>query len=142
MTEILKKDSIQKSTPNKKFQTTVLLSTETLKKIESIKLIDENNSRNQIIEKAVDFYFGYITSELNQNYLLSVIGQKIEGVLNKNTDRTARLQFKEAVEINMLTRILASTLDIDKATYDKMRKVAVEDVKATKGIINIYEAQK
>lgn len=127
-----------------KTQICLQLPTECIKKIDSIKELNDssNISRNQIIEKAVDFYFGYITSEINQNYLLSVIGQKIEGVLNKNTDRTARLQFKEAVEINMLTRILASTLDIDKATYDKMRKVAVEDVKATKGIINIYEAQK
>ncbi len=112
----------------------------TLDKLESLQAI-KKLSRNQVIEEAVDFYYGYITSEISQNYLCSVIGQKTEGLINNSTDRIARLQFKEAVEINLLTRLIASSFDIDKNTYDKMRKTAVDDVKATKGIINIYDAQ-
>lgn len=145
MNEVLKKNSITKSTPpNKKYQLTVSLPTMTLNKIKSLQAIDAQNklSRNQIIEAAIDFYFGYMTSELNQDYLCSVIGQKIEGMINSATERTERLEFKEAVEINLLTRLIASHFDISKSEYDKMRKTAVDDVKATKGIINIYDAQK
>lgn len=127
-----------------KIQISVQLPDSVLNKLESLQTIEKQSSlsRNQIIEEAVDFYYGYKTSELNQDYLCSVIGQKIEGMLNSITDRTARLQFKEAVEINLLTRLVASRFDIDKMTYEKMRKTAVDDVKSTKGIINIYDAQR
>ncbi len=127
-----------------KIQIVVQLPDDILKKIEALKSLEssDNISRNQIIEDAVNFYFGYMTSELNQDYLCSIIGQKIEGMINKSSDRISRLQFKEAVEMNLLTRLIASQFEIDKTTYDKMRKTAVEDVKATKGIINIYDAQR
>lgn len=126
-----------------KTQISVLLPDSTLKKLESLQSLENASlSRNQIIEQAIDFYYGYKTSELNQDYLCSVIGQKIEGMLNNVTDRTARLLFKETVELNLLTRLTASQFDIDKMTYEKMRKTAVDDVKSTKGIINIYDAQR
>lgn len=126
-----------------KTQISVLLPDSTLKKLESLQSLENASlSRNQIIEQAIDFYYGYKTSELNQDYLCSVIGQKIQGMLNNVTDRTARLIFKEAVEMNLLTRLIASQFDIDKMTYEKMRKTAVDDVKSTKGIINIYDAQR
>lgn len=133
----------RKETAMSKTQISVLLPESTLKKLESLQSLENASlSRNQIIEQAIDFYYGYKTSELNQDYLCSVIGQKIEGMLNNITDRTARLQFKEAVEMNLLTRLIASQFDIDKMTYEKMRKTAVDDVKSTKGIINIYDAQR
>ncbi len=127
----------------KKIQISVLLPDSAIDKLESLQKLEKTSlSRNQLIEQAIDFYYGYKTSELNQGYLCSVVGQKIEGALSRVTDRTARLQFKEAVEINLLTRLIASQFDIDKMTYEKMRKTAVDDVKSTKGIINIYEAQR
>lgn len=127
-----------------KIQISAQLPDSTLNKLEALQALEANNklSRNQIIEQAIDFYFGYQTSELNQDYLCSIIGQKINGMINSATDRIARLQFKESVEMNLLTRLIASNFEIDKMTYDKMRKTAVDDVKATKGIINIYDAQK
>ena len=85
--------------------------------------------------------FGYKTSEITQDYLCSIVGQKIEGMINNASNRTSKLQFKEAVEINVLTRIVASMMELDKDSYDKMRRKAVEDVKASKGIISAYEAQ-
>lgn len=133
----------RKETAMSKTQISVLLPDSTLKKLESLQSLENASlSRNQIIEQAIDFYYGYKTSELNQDYLCSIIGQKIEGMLNNVTDRTARLIFKEAVEMNLLTRLIASQFDIDKMTYEKMRKTAVDDVKSTKGIINIYDAQR
>ena len=121
MNEVLKKGSITKSTPStKKFQVTVSLPTLTLNKIKGLQTIDKQTplSRNQVIEAAVDFYFGYMTSELNQGYLCSIVGQKMEGMINSLSDRTARLQFKEAVELNLLTRLIASHFDISKSEYE------------------------
>ena len=121
-----------------KQQISVQLPLSTINKIESLKKLDDGN---KIIESAVDFYFGYKTSEITQDYLCSIVGQKIEGMINNASNRTSKLQFKEAVEINVLTRIVASMMELDKDSYDKMRRKAVEDVKASKGIISAYEAQ-
>ena len=125
-----------------KQQISVQLPLSTINKIESLKKLDDGKtSRNKIIESAVDFYFGYKTSEITQDYLCSIVGQKIEGMINQASNRTSKLQVKEAVEINVLTRIVASMMELDKDSYDKMRRKAVEDVKASKGIISAYEAQ-
>lgn len=125
---------------NKK-QTSVSFSKETRDKLDSLQAIDKSASRNKIIEDAIRFYYGYITCEINQDYLCSVYGKKVEGIMGNNTDRLSRLLFKEAVEINLLTKLVASHFDIDKNTYDKMRLSAVNDTKSTKGIISIYDAQ-
>mgnify|MGYP001032974628 CR=1 FL=1 len=120
-----------------KQQISVQLPLSTINKIESLKKLDDGKtSRNKIIESAVDK-----TSEITQDYLCSIVGQKIEGMINNASNRTSKLQFKEAVEINVLTRIVASMMELDKDSYDKMRRKAVEDVKASKGIISAYEAQ-
>lgn len=127
---------------DKKEQIAVQLPKATLDKIAGLQKLDKSiSSRNICIEKAVDFYFSYITTEISQDYLLSIVGQKVEGLINKSTNRIAKLDFKEAVELNVLTRILASQFDIDKMSYDKLRKKAVDDVKATQGIINVYDAK-
>lgn len=127
---------------NKKQQISVLLPQETINKLAAMQKIDESiSSRNIAIEKAVDFYYAYLNSEISQAFLCSVYGQKVEGVINNNTNRISRLLFKNAVETNILTRILATTFEIEKDTYERFRLKALEDVKATKGIISVYDAQ-
>lgn len=60
-----------------KQQISVQLPLSTINKIESLKKLDDGKtSRNKIIESAVDFYFGYKTSEITQDYLCSIVGQK------------------------------------------------------------------
>ncbi|MCH5300766.1 MAG: hypothetical protein J1E56_05540 [Ruminococcus sp.] len=124
-----------------KRQTSVSFSKETLDKLDSLQALNKSASRNKIIENAINFYFAYKTGEINQDYICSVYGKKVEGIIGNNTDRLSRLLFKETVEINLLTRLVASHFEIDKNTYDKMRLTAVNDSKSTKGIISIYDAQ-
>lgn len=124
----------------KKSKKAFLLPEKSIKKIESIYDLKGNLSRNQIVEQAIDFYHSYLTAELSQDYLCSTVGQKVEGSVNQSADRIGRLLFKMAVETNILARVQASTQGIDRTTYDKLRKAAVEDAKATKGIISLYDA--
>lgn len=124
----------------KKTKKAFLLPEKSIKKIESIYVLKGNVSRNQIVEQAIDFYHSYLTAELSQDYLCSTIGQKVEGSINQSADRIGRLLFKMAVETNIMARVQASTQGIDRTTYDKLRKAAVDDAKATKGIISLYDA--
>lgn len=123
----------------KKVQKTILVPQKTLNKISALQQTGTSASRNEIIEEAVDFLYGYKTSELSQDFLCSVYGQKVEGIIGQNADRMGRLLYKLAVELNVLTRLIASQSPLSKDDYKKFRILAVEDAKSSKGIVNLYD---
>lgn len=124
---------------SKKFKGTVYLKKNCYTKIEGLIKLTESTSRNDVIEKAVDFYFGYITSQLSQEYLCSVFGQKMEGLVGTLGTRISRGNFRYAVELEMLMRMLASVLRISGDDYGKLRKKAIDEVKRTNGNIDILK---
>lgn len=119
----------------------IRLSPDSLSKLEALQKTEKAPSRNAVIEAAVDFYYSYKNSEISQDFLCSIYGQKVEGVVGNSTKRINSNLFKLAVEMNIVSRLLASQLDISKDQYDSLRRRAVEDAKGTKGIISAYEAQ-
>lgn len=121
-----------------KTQKSYLLSDKAISDIEAIHVL-EKKSRNQVIEQAVSFYLSYLTTESSQDYLCSILGSKVEGIINLSNQEMGRLLFKLAVEMNVLTRALGSQLSIDRESYNRLRKAAVDDAKATKGIISLYQ---
>lgn len=124
-----------------KFQITAYLQKEKIIKVDSlISLIPDAKSRSDVLEKAIDFFFAYTTSQMNQDYLCSVFGAKMEGLVSNLATRISKGNFRTAVEMNMHTRMLASKLQFNKAKYDKLRVDAIQDVKRTNGTIDIYEA--
>ena len=104
---------------NEKLRTSIYLKEDTYLKIDSlIKLKGRNQSRNDVIENAVDFYFGYITSQLNQDYLCGVFGSKMEGLVSNLATRISKGNFRTAVEMDMHTRMMASVIQLNKDEYD------------------------
>lgn len=143
MSEIMNSEKLKDHTilPNKKMKTTMYVQKETYSKIDSlIQLSGGNQSRNDIIEKAVDFYFAYVTGQMSQDYLCGVFGGKMEGLIGTLATRFSKSSFRNAVEMDMLTRMVASVLQISKSDYDKLRVKAIRDVKQTNGSIDILEA--
>lgn len=123
-----------------KLRTSIYLTKDTYLKIDSlIKLSDATPSRNDVIEKAVDFYFGYITSQLSQDYLCSVFGQKMEGLVGSLGTRVSRGNFRYAVELNVLSKMIASILQVTGDQYSKLRKKSIDEVKRTNGTVDIMK---
>lgn len=126
---------------SEKLRSSVYLKKETFVKADSlIQLTGGNQSRNDVIEKAMDFYFAYVTGQMNQDYLCGVFGGKMEGLIGTLATRFSKSSFRNAVELDMLTRMVASVLQIPKSDYDKLRVKAIRDVKQTNGSIDIMEA--
>lgn len=126
---------------SEKLRTSIYLKKETYLKIDSmIKLSGTNLSRNDVIEKAIDFYFAYTTSQISQDYLCGVFGAKMEGLVGNLATRISKSNFRNAVESDMLTRMLATVFEIDRNKYEKLRAKAIQDVKRTNGSIDILEA--
>ena len=114
----------------------------TIKRIDD-KYIDDNcATRSEFVERAVNFYCGYLDAKSADAYLPSVLASTLEGHLNLFADRAGRLLFKTAVELDMVMNIIAADTDIDYQTLDKLRGKSVRDVKATNGQIGFKEALK
>jgi len=134
---ILKDSSTDTS---KKYKGTIYLKKDCYIKIESLISLTESTSRNDVIEKAVAFYFGFISSQLSQEFLCSTLGSKMEGLLGTLGTRIARGNFRSAVETDMLTRMLASVVHVSGPEYNKLRRRSIDEVKRTNGAIDILQA--
>lgn len=114
----------------------------TIKRIDD-KYIDDNcATRSEFVERAVNFYCGYLDAKSADAYLPCVLASTLEGHLNLFADRAGRMLFKTAVELDMVMNIIAADTDIDYQTLDKLRGKSVRDVKATNGQIGFKEALK
>ncbi len=123
-----------------KLQVTLYLQKGSINKADTLIKLTGAKSRNDAIDRAINFYFGYISSELSQDFLCSVYGQQTEAMIKNMANRLARLDFKAAVELDMLVRLLCADLSLSKDDFNKMHSRAVEDVKRLNGSIDIYNA--
>ncbi len=125
---------------NEKLKLSLYIEKEVIIKADTLIELTNSTSRNDVIEKAVDFYFGYITSQLSQDYLCSVFGQKMEGLVGGLGTRLSRGNFRYAVELDMLTKMVASVLQVTGDQYSKLRKKSIDEVKRTNGTIDIMKS--
>ena len=120
----------------------VWMSPSTLTKIDSLLITDATvSSRGELIEKAVEHYKSHRDFKEDTDYLAPIIKAIIENTMNVYHDRLNRNLFKQSTELSILTRCIAKVFEIDKENYDKIRLMAVEDVKRTKGTLSILDAQ-
>jgi hypothetical protein len=125
---------------NEKLKLSVYVKKQSIIEADALKSLTGSASRNDVIEKAIDFFFGYTTSQISQDYLCSVLGSKMEGLVGTLGTRMSKSNFRSAVEMDMLTRMLATVVQLSKTDYDKLRIKSIHDVKATNGSIDILEA--
>lgn len=121
---------------------TIHISEETSRILSSIiTLTNRNPKREQsaAIEEAIKFYFAYLSGQLSMDYVCGVYGKQMDAIVNSAASRLSSLLFKQAVEINLLTRIAALDYDVSKDEYDKMRSKAVEAVKRSNGRIALLD---
>ena len=113
---------------------------ETMEKVRKTYEEDNCRSQSEFIEKAIRFYWGYLTAEGNTNYLSPIILSTVQATMNGMENRLASLLFKLAVEMAMTMHILAAQGDVDKDTLDRLRGYCVEEVKRLRGRISFDKA--
>ena len=94
------------------------------------------------MEKAVEFYLGYLNAQKAENYLPYMLGETLDAKLGVLGDRIGRLLFKLTVEESMLMHIIASDTDVDAPTLDRLRGRCVQDAKRTNGEISFKDILK
>ena len=124
---------------NKKIKFPLWLMPETKATVERLYRQDGCSSQSEFMEKAIQFYCGYLQSEYAGDFLPKILGETLEAILSMFGDRIGRLLFKQTVEHNVMNHILASDTDIDAATYQKMRGMSYQEVVQTHGQISFSE---
>ncbi len=106
---------------------------ETAKRLEQHFRDDGSTTRTEFVEKAVNFYIGYLQSERDAAYLPQVISTTMEGRLGMLEDRLSALSFKQSVELDMVIRLLAAYFSMSKENLRRLRGESVSSVRATNG---------
>lgn len=118
------------------------LSPEVKSTIETTYQQDNCASQGEFVERAVQFYAGYIGTQAASHYLPRVIADTLDGKLDMLGSRIGRLLFKLTVEESMLMHIIACDTDIDLPTLERLRGRCVQDAKRTNGEITFADTLK
>lgn len=128
--------------PKGKDKFTLWIRPEILEKMEQLYKEQGFKTRSEFIEKAVDFYCGYLLAEDYKEYLPESILSTLQGTLDAFETRMARSLFKLAVEVSLLMHIVAGTNDVDEDTLESLRGKCVQDCKKINGSISFEDAVK
>lgn len=118
----------------------VWLLPETSEMVNCLYKIDGCKSRSDFIDKAIRFYFAYLTSDTNKDYLSKSVSDSLKNYANTFENRMSKLLFKNSVEIAVLMNIVAATHNIDKEQIRRLRGECVEEIRKTKGTFDIEDA--
>jgi len=125
-----------------KDRTAVWLYPETIEQMDSMLEADNAKSRSEFIEKALQFYMGYLASENTTGYLSKVLVSAIQGTLRETENRNLSNLFRLSVEMSMMMNILAAGLEISDDDLRKLRGRCINEVKKTRGKISMEDAIK
>ena len=121
---------------------TVWLTDEAWDKVKDHYRTDNCSTQNEYIEKAIQFYSGYLDAEQADSYLPRVLAEVLEGKLGALGGRIGKLLFKLSTEEAIMAQIAAYGFNVDLDTLKKMRVRCIKDVKETNGEVNFEDAYK
>ena len=113
---------------------------ETLDKVGRIYREDNCRSKSEFIEKAIEFYYGYLTSQDKRDYLPSVVTSTLKSIVAESDNRQGRLLFKLAVEVAIIQNIIAAAQEIDPLSLERLRGECVREVKRLNGSFSFEDA--
>lgn len=101
---------------------------------------DNCASQSEFIEKAVQFYAGYLSAEDNKNYLSNAVTSTLKGIVAESDNKQNRMLFKLAVEMAVMMNLIAAEKEIDKAALERLRGECVKEVKRLNGTFSFEDA--
>ena len=119
---------------------TVWLTDEAWNKVKDHYRTDNCSTQNEYIEKAIQFYSGYLDAAGADEYLPRVLSDVLEGKLGALGSRIGRLLFKLTVELDLNANILAALGEYNPDALERLRGQCVQNAKQTNGEISFEDA--
>ena len=111
---------------------------ETAERLEHWHKADHCRSKNEFVEKAVNFYADSLAAE-NSATLPLAIQTAIDGRLKLLEDRMAAILYKQAVEIDMALSILLQSVNVDESVLRQERAKSIATIKRTHGRLRMEQ---
>ena len=99
-------------------------------------------NRTELIEDALRFYLGFLTSRKAEDYLLQSLSSVMTSTVRDSENRIARMDFKLAVELSKLAHVIAYTHEVDGEALRKLHLKCLEEVKRINGAVDFESAYK
>lgn len=122
-----------------KQKSTLWLTPSVKDKIEERYREDNCRSQSEFIEKAVEFYIGFLNTQNAGAFLPQALTAILTGQLEYFANRIGSILFKQGVDINVLSQIIAYDTDIDAGACERLRGKAIRDMKRTNGRISFKD---
>ncbi len=100
---------------------------------------DGCKSITAFIEKAIDFYLGYLDTNKAGAFLPKETLAAIDGRLGMFEDRMSKLLYKLTVEMDMCMSAALNCIEIDSGYLRKLRSDSVKNVKSTNGLLTFEQ---
>ena len=101
---------------------------------------DNCGSRSEFIEKAIQFYAGYLYAQQSRDYLPIIITSTLKGIAAESTSQISRILFKLAVEQAITMNVVAAACNIGREQLEKLRGTCVAQVKRSNGVYSFEDA--
>ena len=99
-------------------------------------------SLNAFVLKAIEFYLGYLRQGKNLNYISPILASSIKGEMKNIEHNLSEIIFKMAVQLSMLTQIVADKKEFYSDYLEELQKWCAEKVASTNGIITLEDTLK
>ena len=110
---------------------------ETAQKIERWHKASNCRSKNEFVEKAVNFYADYLALNNDNQLLPKAVLSAMEGRLGLLEKNLSAATFNHAVELDMLVGIIGQSYQFSQNDLEKRRAQSVRNVKATNGRVSL-----
>ena len=110
---------------------------ETSRRLEQWYAADNCRSKNEFVEKAINFYVDYLETQDNQSLLPTALQAALDGRLGRLEDCIARREFTREVELDLLIGLRADAGEVDRDDLKRRRAASVRNVRATNGLISL-----
>ena len=94
---------------------------------------------SEFVRDAIDFYVEWTGRESSEKFLTPALESVVRGIVKDSEDRTCRLLFKMAVDLNLIMRIICTDYNYSESELKNLRRESVRIVSDTNGTIHLGE---
>ena len=127
------------SRAEEKIRTGISISKDLLKECDKYLSESEFENRSELIESALKLFLVTRTISEKSEIFVPELAECIARASDEGITKISKSLFRYAVEVEMLIALLADKFDVNERELEQIRKDAMNNVRRTKGKINLDE---
>ena len=124
---------------DEKIKTGISISKDLLKECDDYLSKSKYQNRSELIESALKFFFATRDISEKSEILVPELAECIAKASDDGITKLSKGLFRYAVEVEMLIALTADKFHVNEKELERIRKDAVNNVRRTKGKINLDE---